>query len=226
MPKTIKSVQLQREDGFGHEHIIVDNASSDNTKDVVEGFMKDDPRIKYFRNEQNLGAAAASNIGLKNATSDLVLPLDDDDLLLRGSLQIHFDFMEDRGLDWSFTYAINVTEDGQVMGEGSDRDINYDPDPDKFFEVMMDYNQLTNGAVIFKRSAAIEVGEWDEKILCQDWDMWLKLIHGGYKYKLNPAYTLLYRVHQNRLTTVHSVDGTYERDKEAFRERYSAKREK
>lgn len=47
---------------FKHfELIISDNASTDRTAEICRAYVKADPRIKYFRNEENLGAAANYN---------------------------------------------------------------------------------------------------------------------------------------------------------------------
>ena len=52
-----------------HEIIIIDNASTDNTKDIVATF----PRIKYIENKTNEGFAKACNKGFANSTSNNVM---------------------------------------------------------------------------------------------------------------------------------------------------------
>ena len=43
--------------------VIIDNASSDATCEIIEKFLPDDPRISLVRNKENLGFAAACNQG-------------------------------------------------------------------------------------------------------------------------------------------------------------------
>ena len=50
----IESILNQSYDDF--EFIISDNASTDNTQDVCERYAAADPRIRYIRNDKNLGA--------------------------------------------------------------------------------------------------------------------------------------------------------------------------
>ncbi len=57
-----------------HEIIIVDNGSSDETKDNLQSSA----RIKYVRNDENLGFAKACNIGYVNSTHKNVLFLNND----------------------------------------------------------------------------------------------------------------------------------------------------
>ena len=52
-----------------YEIILVDNASSDDSVDIVENFF---PQVHIIRNSTNLGFAAANNIGIKNSTGELI----------------------------------------------------------------------------------------------------------------------------------------------------------
>lgn len=66
------------------ELIVVDDGSTDNTREVVSSFLSD-RRIQYFFQE-NRGVSAARNAGLKRAAGDYVLFLDSDDLPLENWL--------------------------------------------------------------------------------------------------------------------------------------------
>jgi glycosyltransferase involved in cell wall biosynthesis len=59
------------------EIIIVDDASTDNTQDVVAAFR--DPRIRYVRRDENRGASVTRNIGIQVSTGAYIAFLDDDD---------------------------------------------------------------------------------------------------------------------------------------------------
>lgn len=61
------------------ELIVVDDGSTDNTKEVVEEFVKIDKRIKYIFQE-NKERSAARNNGLKKAKGDWICFLDSDDI--------------------------------------------------------------------------------------------------------------------------------------------------
>ena len=58
------------------EVIISDNASADDTREVVAAFS--DPRIRYFQNERNLGMAPNWNAGIRRARGAYVVLLEDD----------------------------------------------------------------------------------------------------------------------------------------------------
>lgn len=68
-----------QQDYTNYEIIIVDDCSTDNTKQVVDCYCTKESKIVYFRLEQNLGPAAARNKGLENARGELIAFLDADD---------------------------------------------------------------------------------------------------------------------------------------------------
>jgi glycosyltransferase involved in cell wall biosynthesis len=74
------------------EVIIVDDGSRDDTSDVVAQFR--DPRIRYIRNEQNRGVAAARNIFVREARGELISFLDSDDLWKPSKLEKEVAFLE------------------------------------------------------------------------------------------------------------------------------------
>jgi len=75
LTRAIRSVQHQT---YPHlEIIIVDDASADNTREVIESLH--DSRIRYIRHETNRGGSAARNTGIRAATGQYIAFLDDDD---------------------------------------------------------------------------------------------------------------------------------------------------
>jgi len=67
------------------ECIVVDDFSSDNTKEIIKSVK--DERIIYLRHKDNQRASAARNTGIKCAKGDYVAFLDDDDLWLPTKLE-------------------------------------------------------------------------------------------------------------------------------------------
>ena len=83
LDRAIRSVLDQTYQDF--ELIVVDDGSSDNTEEVVTNFT--DPCIRYLRHEQNRGAAAARNTGIRVAQGEYIAFLDSDDGWLPGKLE-------------------------------------------------------------------------------------------------------------------------------------------
>jgi glycosyltransferase involved in cell wall biosynthesis len=73
------------------EIIVVDDASTDNTADVVTSFR--DSRIRLIRHDRNRGVAVACNTGISAATGELIAWLDSDDIWLPDKLERQVKFM-------------------------------------------------------------------------------------------------------------------------------------
>lgn len=70
------------------EHILVDDGSTDSSKEIIEKYASEDTRIKLFeRNRNPKGAPTCRNIGLKVSESDYILFLDSDDILATHCLE-------------------------------------------------------------------------------------------------------------------------------------------
>ena len=63
------------------EILLFDNASSDSTRQVIADVAKDDPRVRYVRNDVNLGMTGNFNACISAATGDFIKFLCADDLL-------------------------------------------------------------------------------------------------------------------------------------------------
>tara|TARA_B110000902_G_scaffold260381_1_gene333199 strand:- start:241 stop:1137 length:897 start_codon:yes stop_codon:yes gene_type:complete len=82
--KAIRSVVYQTYQNW--ELIVVDDGSTDNTKKVVEEFVRADNRIIYL-SQKNKERSAARNNGIKSAVGELICFLDSDDLYYKTHLE-------------------------------------------------------------------------------------------------------------------------------------------
>ncbi len=73
----------------GDEVIIVDDASTDNTKKILDDFKKKYPTIKILKHNINRGTAAAGrNTAIDSSSNNLIFTLDADNILVKGSVKI------------------------------------------------------------------------------------------------------------------------------------------
>lgn len=90
---TLEGLMLQCRDADNVEVIISDNASTDNTKEIIDEVREIYPQIKYVRNAENLGCDGNFLSCMQLATGKFILLLADDDILIEGALQIILDFL-------------------------------------------------------------------------------------------------------------------------------------
>lgn len=83
--EAVDSVLAQDFDDF--ELLIVDDASSDGTREVAERHAGADPRVRIRRNSERLGSGATRNGILARARGAYFLPCDADDVLLPGAVR-------------------------------------------------------------------------------------------------------------------------------------------
>lgn len=96
------------------ELIIVDDCSSDNTDEIVTSFSE--PRIKFFKNKINSGAAVSRNRALREAKGRWIAFLDSDDLWRTDKLEKQIGFMEKNGYYFSYTNYSEIDESGNKNG--------------------------------------------------------------------------------------------------------------
>ena len=87
LAQTIESVLNQTYSDF--ELILIDDGSTDRTREIIKDYQCKDARIKYFYKE-NGGVSSARNLGLQKATGDFVSFLDSDDLWDRRFLELMY----------------------------------------------------------------------------------------------------------------------------------------
>ena len=111
--ETIESVQKQTYTNW--EMVIVDDCSTDDTKDVVERYLQQDKRIKYHCLTENSGAAVARTKAMELATGQYMAFLDSDDLWMPNKLEKQIKFMQDKNYVFTSTSYQHMNEEGKML---------------------------------------------------------------------------------------------------------------
>ncbi|MCA0152364.1 glycosyltransferase family 2 protein [Winogradskyella vincentii] len=98
--ETIQSVLNQTYTNW--ELLLVNDASSDNSSNLVKKFVEQDERIKYSEFSSNKGAAEARNYGSKMAKGEYIAFLDADDLWHKTKLEIQIQALNEKNIDVCF----------------------------------------------------------------------------------------------------------------------------
>ena len=92
---------------------IVDDCSTDNTKEVLTPFIKKYPQIKYYCLDKNSGPALARSEAIRRATGKYCSFLDSDDLWLPNKIEYQIHFMEKNHLDFSCSAYKTINADSR-----------------------------------------------------------------------------------------------------------------
>jgi glycosyltransferase involved in cell wall biosynthesis len=95
LERALRSALKQTYDNL--DIIVVDDASSDNTPDVVKAIQDD--RVRYTRHETNRGGSAARNTGIRAANGEYIAFLDDDDEWESAKTEEQLRFLEGQNFD-------------------------------------------------------------------------------------------------------------------------------
>src|SRR5258708_4595239 len=91
--ETIRSVAGQTYQPV--EHIIVDDGSTDDSREIIAALAREYPLVKLVVSERNRGAAAAMHVGVQAASGDFIMYLGADDVLPTRSLGRFHDVVKD-----------------------------------------------------------------------------------------------------------------------------------
>ena len=94
------------------EMIIVDDCSTDNSRDLITKFAKEDSKIHPIFLDVNVGAAEARNIAIKKSKGKYIAFLDSDDLWKNNKLEKQLNFMSKNDIAFSFTSYQPMSENG------------------------------------------------------------------------------------------------------------------
>jgi glycosyltransferase involved in cell wall biosynthesis len=183
--RAIRSCLKQSLEKERYEVIVVDDASTDQSRDVIDGF-KD--KIVPVLLDKNVGVAEASNIGIKKAVGSFVIRVDSDDYISEHTLLFMTEILANNP-DIGFVYADHIRVD---KNERQLERVNLST-PDLLFR---------HGAgIIFRKSYLEAIGLYDSELRnAEDFDLLKRYIknYDGFHLKL-PLYR--YRQHDTNMTS-------------------------
>lgn len=193
-PFIAESINSVLQQSFEHwELLIIDDASSDKTVEVVQRFMEKDRRIKLLKLPVNQGSGFARNIGIKASEGGYISFLDADDLWEPHKLQTQLDFMLKNNINVSYSSYELINEEGNRM-----------------FEMIKALNVLSFQKLLKANYIGNLTGMYNVqnlgKIYCplirkrQDWGLWLEAVQKAGEAKGIPISLAKYRVRKKSIS--------------------------
>jgi glycosyltransferase involved in cell wall biosynthesis len=193
--ETLNSVFAQTFTDF--EVIVVDDGSPDGEelKRTLDPYVE---RVRYVRQE-NRGAGAARNRGVREARGEFIAFLDSDDLWMPEYLGEQVRFLRADGYDLAYADAL-LFGDSPIAGK-TYMQTSPSVGPVTFLSLVRnDCNIITSGVVV-RRSVLIKVGLFNESLRNgQDFELWTRLARNGARLGYQRKVLLRYRCRKGSLS--------------------------
>ena len=193
LEETIKSVMAQTYTDW--ELLLVDDCSKDASKTIASGYEALDKRIRLIALEENVGAAKARNVGIKESKGAYLAFLDADDIWVKEKLERELGFMKEKQA--AFVFSGYEFADEQAVGTG------------KIVKVpeTINYKQALKNTTIFTSTVLFDRSKIDTELLLmpdvksEDTATWWQILKTGIEaYGLNENL-VLYRRSANTLSS-------------------------
>lgn len=189
--ETIGSVLAQT---YPHwELIIVDDVSTDNSREVVKEYVAKDKRIKLIELSENGGAAIARNKGIEVAEGRFIAFLDSDDLWKETKLEKQVNFMLEND------YAFTCTDYEQLVDDTKKIKLIIKARVKADYRIVIRYNPIGNSTVMYDtlKMGKVHIPEVRKR---NDYALWLKILRiEKYVYGINEVLAT-YRIRKKSLS--------------------------
>ncbi|WPR72273.1 glycosyltransferase family 2 protein [Flavobacterium sp. NG2] len=189
--EAIESVQNQTFTNW--EIILVDDASTDSTVEIINKIINTDSRIHLHQLEANSGTGVARNKALSYAKGRYIAFLDADDLWLPEKLQKQLDFLVQKRIPFTFSSYDCIDEEGNSLLK------RVNPPQNMTYRQLFFCNYVGNLTGIYDTQffGKIPISSIRKR---QDWMHWLTILKKIKKAQALPESLAYYRVRQNSIS--------------------------
>jgi len=203
------SVALQSildQDFNDFECVMVDNNSSDGSREIAAGWERQDPRFRLVE-EKRQGVMFASNRGCEAARGAYLARMDADDVSLPGRLKLQSEFLDSHPDFGAVAGLVNHVGDPETSG-GFQRFVEWSNSVISYEEI---YNRrfieapIVNPSAMWRRETMELFGLYLSGDFPEDYEMWLRWLDAGVKIAKVPAVVLDWHDSEERLTRTHPI---------------------
>lgn len=194
LPDCLNSIFSQEGD-FDFEVIVIDDASTDNTSELIRSYT--DPRVRAISHPVNLGHAKTINEGLKEARGRFIARIDPDDRYRADFLSLvmeKFHSFPEVGMVYGDVSLIN--DAGEITVERSDREHGGRDFKGNELAPLMEKNFICAPSVIARREAWLNAAPAPEWLAFNDWYFTLMMAR-KYEFYYIDRVLADYRVHSS-----------------------------
>ena len=187
LEECIKSVLCQTFREF--EFVIVDDASTDETLNIIKKYAQQDNRIIYAVNEVNSERSFSRNRAIELSNSELIAVMDADDVAIPDRLEKQVAVMR--------THQDVAVVGGAMVGYEDQRPF---VAPTTRLPAKLLFNSVIyHPTCMFRNEAFQRIGGYDEsQPLAEDYSLWVNFVRSGYSLANIQDVLIRYRVHPDK----------------------------
>ena len=187
LSKAVESICEQTYKNF--EFLIIDDASTDGSRLILEERARQDDRIRLITHKKNRGLGYSLHEGVREAKGKRVARMDDDDVSLQARLEKQMSYLAaNPQVDVLGGWAIECDENEAPM-----RIRRCPTSHDKIVDLVWAI-PFIHPTVVFKRDAILEAGSYDSDLRRrQDYDLWFRCVDAGLRFANLPEPLIKYR---------------------------------
>lgn len=185
--ESIKSVLSQTYTDW--ELLIIDDCSTDRTKEIAESYTDAYSNIHYYKNKENCGAAKTRNYGVKMASGEWIAFLDSDDCWAPQKLELQIKTAREKQAQFLFTGSAFIDEKSQPLDY-------YLPAPASIgYRELLKQNVISCSSVMIQKTLIQKYPMKHAARLHEDFAVWLQILRDQpiYAYGIDQPL-LIYRI--------------------------------
>ena len=178
------------------ELIVVDDCSTDKSRQIVNQFAVTDNRITLIESAINFGGPAKPrNIGIEKAKGEYIAFLDADDIWLPEKLEKQLKFIQTNNLNFSSCNCSLIDEQNTEISLGWKGTFANKIFSKKTLCDVIKHNFILTSSAIIHKDIVLNFNESTNFISVEDYDLWIRtLSQKNTRYKYQNEKLIIYRV--------------------------------
>lgn len=176
--------------------VLLDYPEHEAMKVYLAQLAMEEPRLRYYINETNLGLLYSLNKGVRLCRGDFICRMDEDDYAEEERISRQVNYLQEYSLDLVGSYTNLMNMEGKLIGE-----IRRFPLHHKYLcRYLLYTNAVPHPTWLVRKEVYIRLNGYRDIPCADDYDFLIRVCLSGYKMGVVPEALLRYRINQKGMT--------------------------
>ncbi|WP_298843393.1 glycosyltransferase [Clostridium sp.] len=182
--------------------IILDNPGNEKLEKIIKFYEKKDGRVRFFKNEKNIGLVRSLNKALTYVKGDFIARMDADDISIKSRINKQMEYMGSHpDVDFMGARCINIDEEGTELY----RDEIIPEDMKLIKSCLLNLDFFNHPTWLFRKKCTDKIKGYREITCAEDYDFLLRLITNGFKLGNTNEFLVRYRIRKSGISQSNSL---------------------